>query len=81
MKHTSVMLNVPAWNNKNLAQERVYRNVELQIMQYLGLVLVLSAIAINLSNLADNYKTAGIVVGLVGFAILVKERSKRDKTL
>jgi len=48
-------------------------------MQYVGLVLVLSAVAVNLSNVSDDYKTAGVVIGLVGFAILVKERRKQDK--
>ncbi len=48
-------------------------------MQYLGVVLVLIAIGVNMSNLSDNYGLLGIIVGLVGFAILVKERSKRDK--
>ena len=48
-------------------------------MQYLGVVLVLLAIGVNMSNLSDSYGPLGIIVGLVGFAILVKERNKRDK--
>jgi len=48
-------------------------------MQYLGLVLVLAAIGVNMSGLADNYKMLGVLVGLVGFAILIKERTRRDK--
>ena len=48
-------------------------------MQYLGVFLVLVAIGINMSNLSDSYGLLGIIVGLVGFAILIKERNKKDK--
>jgi len=48
-------------------------------MQCLGVVLVLLAIGVNMSNLPDSYGLLGIIVGLVGGAILLKERNKRDK--
>ena len=48
-------------------------------MQIIGLVLVLIAIGVNMSNLAGSYTIVSVIIGLVGFAILIKERMKRDK--
>ena len=47
-------------------------------MQYLGVILVLTAIGVNISGLEGNYNIFGILVGLIGIAILIKEKTRRD---
>ena len=48
-------------------------------MQIIGSVLILLVIGINMTDYSNTIKDLSLVFGVIGLAILIRERRKKDK--